>query len=216
MEITRAGQTHPFPWLNPSPPSFSGCSSGAGSLLITSLHSFWAQAQLMAPGAEPQGDLRASRACVSRLAREMLCSPLHFLVGFFYYILHFWAWDRSCVKSTNSVVCPYMWNSRLRFPTSVPWAHLRYLYCVCTCVLMQVSDFPGNLLWIYTSVNFFNTSLTQEACRIQQVFFITQDWISLFLQEQEWFSWNENVHSTAPLATGNLQLKPSPFFMLKL
>jgi len=58
--------------------------------------------------------------------------------------------------------------------------------------------------------------LSQEVCRVLWVFFINQAWISLFLQEQEWFSWNENVHSTASLATGNLQLKPGPFFMLKL
>lgn len=143
MEITRAGETHPFPCirLNPFPPSFSGCSSAAESLLITSLHSFWVEAQLMAPGAEPQGDLRASCACVSRLARQMLCSPLHFLLGFFYYILHFWAWDRSCVKSANSVMCPYVWNSRLCLPTSPPFPDLAsdiYALCVRVCNDMGV------------------------------------------------------------------------------
>lgn len=79
------------------------------------------------------------------------------------------------------------------------------------CLTSQV-----NVSCIYRSVKIPGIILSQELCRVLQVFFITQDWISLFLQEQEWFSWNENVHSAASLATGNLQLKPGLFFMLQL
>lgn len=83
-------------------------------------------------------------------------------------------------------------------------------------VIIWMSFFTGNRLCIYTFLKVQGIILTREVCRILRVLFTAQDWISLFLQEQEWFSWNENVHSTASLATDNLQLKPSPFFMLKL